>query len=132
MWAKLTAVWSAISFKSSKSACTFTNCACTFTIVRALFVKVNCKSARTFELLKLMARYISAVSFKSPKSVCTFTIVRALYQISVLRFPKYSTNVTTIQINGKFPWSIIFNIEYFQNENIKSCSLNVGHFTGVF
>ena len=42
-----------------KSACTFTNSACTFTIVRALFVKVNCKSARTFELLKLMARYIS-------------------------------------------------------------------------
>ena len=100
-------VWSAISFKSSKSACTFT-------IVRALFVKVNCKSARTFELLKLMARYISAVSFKSPKSGCTFTIVRALYQIYVLRFPKYSTNVTTIKINGKFPWSIIFNIEYFK------------------
>ena len=91
-------VWSAISFKSSKSACTFTKSACTFTIVRALFVKVNCKSARTFELLKLMAHYISAVSFKSPKSVCTFTIVRALYQISVLRFPKYSTNVTTIKM----------------------------------
>ena len=48
------------------------------------------------------------------KSACTFTIVRALYQISVLRFPKYSTNVTTIKINGKFPWSIIFNIEYFK------------------
>ena len=95
----------------TNSACTFTNSACTFTIVRALFVKVNCKSARTFELLKLTARYISAVSFKSPKSVCTFTIVRALYQISVLRFPKYSTNVTTIKINGKFPWSIIFKMK---------------------
>ena len=45
----------------------FYNCACTFTIVRALFVKVVSKSARTFELLKLMARYIrSAVSFKTP------------------------------------------------------------------
>ena len=100
--------------KVQKVHALFYKSACTFTIVRALFVKVNFKSARTFELLKLMARYISAVSFKSPKSVCTFTIVRALYQISVLRFPKYSTNVTTIKINGKFPWSIIFNIEYFK------------------
>ena len=100
--------------KDQKVHALFYKSACTFTIVRALFVKVNCKSARTFELLKLMARYISAVSFKSPKGVGTFTIVRALDQISVLRFPKYSTNVTTIKINGKFPWSIIFNIEYFK------------------
>ena len=79
-----------------KSVCTITiarahfyKSACTFTIVRALFIKVVYNSARTFELLKLMARYIwSAVSFKSPKSACTFrnstctcTIVRALLQI---------------------------------------------------